>query len=89
MKINSFVALAATSAIILLSSCGGGDSEWPQDQQDAFVDNCILGAEQDPAVNAEEYCNCFLDKMMKKYPKPEDVENMDMGDMMEMAEKCK
>ena len=66
-----------------------GRSDWTQDQQDAFYDQCFSGTVNsfDP-VMAENYCNCMLETIMKKYPDPESIDNITMEEMYSYAGDC-
>lgn len=71
---------------IMMISCKGGG--WSKAEKDAFVDNCVPGASENPEIDAEKYCNCMLDKVMEKYPKAEDADKVTMEEMFDMAQGC-
>lgn len=49
---------------------------------------CTSNADSQPGIDAEEYCSCMLEKVMKEYPTPEDPLKIDMEWMMEKAQEC-
>lgn len=63
--------------------------KWPQEEIKAFKESCIENAKggigEEKAV---KYCDCMLEKVMKKYPDINDAEKMTMGETMEMARGC-
>jgi hypothetical protein len=87
-ELNALLSIAALAVALMMSCSNGGGGEWPQAEQDAFIENCVPGAQENTEIDAEAYCACMLEKMMKEYPEPEDVEDMDMGQMMDMAKDC-
>jgi hypothetical protein len=74
---------------IFLFSCGGsgssGSSEWPAATQAEYMQGCE--SEMDYSLPAD-YCDCTLEKAMKMYPDFNDMLDMDMSDMLELAEAC-
>ncbi len=61
---------------------------WSQGEQDAFLNSCISEASKNEGINANEYCNCMLDKIMDKYPDPAKVGDIDQDWMTKEAAKC-
>ena len=59
------------------------DGGWPEDEQRAFMENCVI-----EGVTTVDYCSCMLEKVLKRYPEPEDALNMDMEWMMKEAQDC-
>jgi hypothetical protein len=62
-------------AAIFLVSCGDA---WPNEEQEAYMDECINAAVTSSGGHlswsvAEGYCECTLNKLMKKFSKPEDI----------------
>jgi hypothetical protein len=76
--------------IFLFSSCNSEESKsnWPENEKEAFMTECTSNADSQPGIDAEDYCSCMLDKVMKEYPTPEDALKIDMEWMMEKAQEC-
>ena len=47
------------------------------------MDNCVI-----EGVTTENYCNCMLEKIMDKYPNPEDAAKIDIEWILSEAEDC-
>lgn len=69
--------LSSVCIIIFLSACDGG---WDGENRDMFRQSCMeeakgwAGSEE----KAKPYCDCVLEKIMKKYPRLNDaLENLD------------
>lgn len=82
------LTLIFASAILILSSCTSG---WDGEAQDLFLQACHeeaanLNADDD---QKENYCECRLEKAMKKYPKLSDaLAHQDSLIMDEEMQKC-
>jgi len=72
---------------IALISCSGGDSSssggWADAEIKDYMDNCVT-----PGVATKDYCSCMLEKIMDKYPNPEDAAAIDMEWVMSEVEDC-
>jgi hypothetical protein len=66
---------------LIFASCSGGP--WPSADQEKFRDEC--GAEG----GTGRYCDCYLDKVMERYPNVSDAEKMDFETAVELASECK
>jgi len=87
MKILPLVS-SVIVGLVMLSACGGSDKEWPQEEQAEFMTECVPQASEAEGIDAAVYCDCMLQKVMDKYPDPEDAEKLDIGEMFEMAQDC-
>ena len=81
-KLATILGLFLFSSVVLTSCAAAGDG-WPEDEKKAFMENCVV-----EGVTTADYCSCMLEKVLKKYPEPEDALNMDMEWMMSEAEDC-
>ena len=83
--------LLLTLVTIMFISCSSSNNQgWPFIEQKAFMDNCILSFNNNSngQGNAEEYCECALEKTISEYPTPDDALKMDMDFVLKMAEEC-
>ena len=88
MKKLLFILLPVT---LFLVSCGGNKNQgWPYEEKKAFIENCIssYNVTSGGLGNAEEYCECFLEKTINEYPTPNDALNMDMKFIVKNAKDC-
>ncbi|MDP7653923.1 MAG: hypothetical protein QF757_04545 [Candidatus Marinimicrobia bacterium] len=72
MKTTKLLWVLMLSAMFLVS-CGDA---WPKEEQKAYMDECVNSATAGGYVSrsaAEGYCECTLNKLMKKFSKPEDI----------------
>lgn len=76
-------------SLFLLPSCGteAGSDSWPDAEKEAFMTECVKGMDE-PGVDAEDYCSCMLDKVVKEYPTPEEAAKITMEWMMKEAQGC-
>ena len=81
MKKSATIFGAFFIASVVLTSCAGDG--WPEDEKKAFMENCVI-----EGVTTADYCSCMLEKVLKKYPEPEDALNMDIEWMISEAEDC-
>ena len=63
-----------------LWSCSG--QTWTSEEQDQFVTEC----KEEGGGTA--YCNCYLEKVMEKYPSAADSKKMDFETAVELASEC-
>jgi hypothetical protein len=70
-KITVFAALILLSA----TSC---KNTWDQDDKDMFYKSCMDEANKWAGDKAKPYCDCMLEKIIKKYPNENDaLDHMD------------
>ena len=81
-KLATILGLFLFSSVVLTSCATSGDG-WPEDEKKAFMETCVI-----EGVTTADYCSCMLEKVLKKFPEPEDALNMDMEWMMSEAEDC-
>jgi len=76
--------------ITFISCTSSNNQGWPFTQQKEFVDNCVLSYNNNSngQGNAEEYCECALEKTISEYPTPEDALKMDMDFILKITEEC-
>ena len=60
---------------------------WPTSEKEGFITECVENMNE-PGIDAEDYCNCMLDKVIKEYPTPEDALKIDMEWMIKEAQTC-
>jgi hypothetical protein len=59
-------ALIAISMLLLVASC---KATWDDEVKDAYIKTCMDDANTWTSPDkAKTYCNCMLEKIMKKYP---------------------
>jgi hypothetical protein len=64
--------------------------KWPQEEIKAFRESCFENAKAGIGEEkAVKYCECMLEKIMKKYPDVYDAEKITMAETLEMAEGCR
>ena len=78
----SVILTSCADAKIIKSIISAGDG-WPEEEKKAFMENCVI-----EGVTTADYCSCMLEKVLKKYPEPEDALNMDVDWMIAEAEDC-
>lgn len=62
---------------------------WSESDKSEFLNACLEGFDASSEIDGESYCNCMLEKIMKKYPKSfEAVNNMTDKEITEMALDC-
>lgn len=86
MKQIIFVLLLNT---LTLACSQKKDIKWSAKDQKDFTESCIENAKSGIGEeNAIKYCDCMMEKMMKKYPDINDAEKISMGETMELANEC-
>ena len=48
-------------------------NSWSEIEKTAFMTECVYNVDE-PSIDPEEYCSCMLNKVMDKYPTPEEVD---------------
>lgn len=62
---------------------------WALKDQEDFRQSCVENAKSGIGEEkAKKYCECMLEKVMKKYPDVNDTEKMTMGETVELAKEC-
>ena len=78
----------------LLTSCGeekktDPSRRWASEDQEEFRKSCFENAKTGIGeAKARKYCDCMLEKVMKRYPDVNDTEKMTMGETVELAKEC-
>lgn len=86
---KKIISIAILSLLVTACNQGKKAVKWPQAEKDAFKESCFENAKE--GIGEEKaviYCDCMLEKIMKKYPDVNDAEKMSMGETMEMAKDC-
>ncbi len=82
-KIISFTSALVVISLLLLPSCGTEEQEHltlgQTSEKEAFMTECVEKAWMNQVVDAEDYCSCMLDKVVKEYPTPEDAAKITYG----------
>jgi len=89
-KIISFTSVLVIVSLLILPSCGEeskATDSWPTSEKEGFITECVENMNE-PGIDAEDYCNCMLDKVIKEYPTPEDALKIDMEWMIKEAQTC-
>lgn len=64
-------------------------TKWPKEEKTAFLKSCIKGAQASMLEEqAKKYCDCMLEKVIKKYTTPSDAAKMSTEDATKMAKEC-
>lgn len=86
LPIFLFVLVAGilTSAAIITSA----DKGWSKKEQKEFMKSCTAELKGQKGIDAKGYCSCMLDKVMEKYPNPDEGQNIDQDWMKKEAVKC-
>lgn len=79
-KVLFGTVVAGFTAAMFFTSCSG--SSWSQEERDTFLNEC------DTEGGSDSYCQCYMEKVMEKYPKHEDSKKMDFESAVEMAKSC-
>lgn len=64
------------------------NATWAKEYQDNFLTTCIESSKGEASIDGPSYCNCMLEKIMVKYPNPNNLEEMDEDWMVKEAAKC-
>lgn len=75
---NRVLSILLGSAILLLTSCGGG---WNEDRKTKIKNDCISEGNYD--------CDCFVKTTIEVFPNPEDYNNQSEEDKAKYEEKLK
>lgn len=63
-------------------------ADWSSDEKSRIKQDCFLTAEKYGFDDPEKHCNCVLDKIMERYPNPNEFENMEMGEFGSIVMEC-
>ena len=80
--------------VILFTACSQDKKpdpgvRWDMKDQNDFIENCVENAKTGIGeAKARKYCDCMLEKVMKRYPDVNDTEEMTMGETVELAKEC-
>jgi hypothetical protein len=64
------------SSLLFLASCGG----WSDEKQSQIKNTCLGSGNYD--------CNCYLEKVMKAYPAPDDFNGLSEDQKKEVVKEC-
>ena len=80
-------SLTHFSIVLLLffSSCKG---EWQKEDKEKIKADCMLAAEKYGFTDPKNHCDCVLEKIITRYPDPNQFENMQMGEFGEIVNEC-
>lgn len=79
------------STIILLVTPAffwGCKNEWSQKEKERITADCMLAAEKYGFSEPEKHCGCVLNRIMARYPNPNEFENMEMGEFGTIVLEC-
>ncbi len=85
-----FAAALMIVSLLILPSCGEESvttDSWPTSEKEGFITECVENMNE-PGVDAEDYCSCMLDKVIKEYPTPEEALKINMEWMIKEAQTC-
>ncbi|MBN2682763.1 MAG: hypothetical protein JXR58_09670 [Bacteroidales bacterium] len=63
-------------------------NSWTKEEMNEFMTACIGGVDENSGIDAEAYCSCMAEKIMKKYPNPIDVMKLTELEIEKMAIGC-
>lgn len=77
--------MLAISLLLVSSAC----ARWEDHEKDDFKKQCMQGAARESFMRPEQYCDCMLEKLMVKYPNPDDMrEQMSPDELAAFALTC-
>lgn len=86
IKIYQFGLLIMVS--LLIFSCGQSES-WGEKDKMGFISGCVkANKNRISEEQANEMCNCMLDKMMEKHPTMAASQKMNPEEIKEIARSC-
>jgi hypothetical protein len=86
---KQIILIALLGSLTLACSQKKKALKWPQQEIKAFRESCFENAKNGIGEEgALKYCECMLEKIMKKYPDVYDAEKITMGETMELAKDC-
>ncbi len=71
--------------VFVLLSCR---TEWSDKDKEKIKKDCFSAAERFGFLNPEKHCDCVLRKIMQRYPRPNQFENMEMGEFGSIVAEC-
>lgn len=86
-KLTLMIGTIALISLFSVVSCGE-KSKWTAEEKKEFLENCNEELSLSPELDGETYCNCMLEKIMKKYPTPKEAEKITMVETLEWAQDC-
>lgn len=72
---------AVISLLFFLGSCS--EDPWTEEEKIHFIKDCMAEADD------SNYCNCFMNRVMERYPQSEDAEKISFEETVEIATDCK
>ncbi|MBN2681079.1 MAG: hypothetical protein JXR58_01100 [Bacteroidales bacterium] len=92
MKAKYLLASLILVSSFLITSCGifgkFTKSKWSKVEREAFMSTCVEGLAGTPDIDAEDYCNCMLEKLEDKFPNAIEAQNIDELQLQEWAVDC-
>lgn len=55
---------------------------WSDEEKSIFIHSC------NDEGGSEDYCSCFMEKMMKEYPRYEESHNISFEEAVELSKDC-
>ena len=77
--------LILLSIIFIFSSC---KVNWEESEKNKILNDCRLAAEKYGFTDPEKHCDCVLRSIINRYPNPNQMENMEMGEFGEIVSEC-
>jgi len=84
------ITLTMIGIIVLgLGACGKKDSgSWSQADKDMAMKNCMFGAKSAYGDQAQAYCDCWLEKVMKESPDATKQGSIPLQTVMKISADC-
>jgi|WetSurMetagenome_2_1015567.scaffolds.fasta_scaffold1263288_1 hypothetical protein len=92
-NLTSFITSIVILFLIILACAQKqklSPTEWYEEDKKEFMKDCTKPANH-PDISAEKvkvYCECMMDKIMKKYPKYSDTYNKQKAEFKDMMKEC-
>ena len=76
------------SILILCCLLFGCKAEWSLEDKEKIKADCMLAAEKYGFDEPEKHCDCVVNRIIGRYPNPNQFENMEMGEFGNIVLEC-
>lgn len=84
-----FLTLSLSTFLFMQQQEPQKEDKWPKEEKEAFIKSCIKNAKTNMTdEDAKAYCDCMLEKVIEKYPTPEQATKLSTEEAQKMAVKC-
>lgn len=74
--------------ICLAAMLLGCKAEWQKEDKERIKADCLLAAQKYGFDEPEKHCDCVLNRIISRYPNPNEFENMEMGEFGNIVLEC-